>query len=573
VKFEEILGRLAEASDQELSDALAEIRTASGNYTGTSAENLAAIRSLADAAQQIIATQETRAGLAQEHAAALAQLSQLTEQPAAPATPETPEVPENPEVPEQPAAPAPEQTPETPETPEPPAVTAGAGRRLGGAGFVPGTPAAADPTVRLSGRVEPGVHATVNEFPADRRAARQEIAKQFALAAGRGRSDIGQGRVTLVTRRFEYPEERTIRRNDGFGNLDKIETVQSEVRSRNAEQNALVAAGICGPVAIDYDIPVVGETVTPVRDALVRFGADRGGITFRPPIDGVLQTGGIGVWTQANDEADPLVPKTCLEVDCPTPSTFEVEAIYHCLQFSNMSAQFDPEAMDAAIRAAEVFGARFAENRLLGQLIAGSKNTYSTRVLGAARDLFANLDKLIAYYRNVHRLTDNAALRFILPSWCQDLVRADITRQMVGDGLESIALASEMISDWFRRRNVNPTWHVDGIDPADITLPDPDVVVPAQYYTPLVTNTAIPGFPSAVSGILFEEGDWIYMDGGELNMGVVRDSTLNGLNRFQTFSEEFGNPVNRGIESIHVVLQLEPTGQSAATKDTNALND
>jgi hypothetical protein len=575
VKYKEILERLAEATDQELAAALAEIQAASGSYTGApTAESVAALRSLADAAQAITAQRETNAGLANEQAAALAQLSQLTEQPAEPETPEVPEQqpteqPAAPEVPEQPAAPAPEQTPAA----EPSAVTAGARRPLGGVGFGTQQPPAADVTLRLRGTVVPGPDATVRTFSTDRREAREEIARQFAAMAGRGRSDVGNGRVTLLTRRWEYPEERTLRRAGGFANLEKLDVAQDDVRSRNAQQNALVAAGICGPVTIDYDIPVIGDTDTPVRDALVPFGAERGGITFRPPIDGVLQTGGIGVWTPANDTADPLVPKTCFEVECPDPDTFYVDAIYQCLQFSNMSSQFDPENMDAAIRSAEVFGARFRENRLIGQLIAGSKNTFTTRVLGAARDMFANLDKLIAYYRNVHRLNSNAPLRFILPQWCLDMIRADITRQMVGDGLDSLGVADEVIMDWFRRRNINVTWHMDGIDPADLTVPEPDIVVPAQFYSPLVTGSEVPGFPDAVSGILFREGDWIYMDGGELNMGIVRDSTLNSLNRFQTFSEDFGNPVNRGIESLHVVMRLQPTGQSAATKDTNALVD
>lgn len=568
--FDEILGRLSEMSGQELSDALEAIRTESGELTGpATADSVARLSALADAAERITAEQATRQGLADQQGAALARLAELTEQ-----APTTEPPAEQPPAPEQAAE---TEQPEVPEQPtggqQPPAVTAGA-RPLGGAGFVPGAQGAPqDPTVRLRGRVLPGVHATVTRFSENRVTARAEIATEFARAAGRGRSDIGQGRVTLVTRTWEYPEERMIRRAGGFSNLDKIETAQADVRSRNAQQNALVAAGICGPVAIDYDIPVIGDTDTPVRDALVPFGAERGGITFRPPIDGVLQTGGIGVWTQANDEADPLVPKTCFEVECPTPNTFEVEAIYQCLQFSNMSAQFDPEAMDAAIRASEIYGARFRENRLIGQLLTGSKNTFTTRVLGATRDILVTLDKLVAYYRNVHRLNENAPLRFILPSWCRDLMRGDITRQMVGDGLDALAITDEQIADFFRRRNVNVTWHLDGIDPADLTVPEPDIVVPAQFYTPLVTGTEVPGWPSAVSGILFREGDWIYMDGGELNMGVVRDSTLNGLNRFQTFSEDFGNPVNRGIESLHVVMRVEPTGQSAATRDTNSIAD
>lgn len=399
----------------------------------------------------------------------------------------------------------------------------------------------------------------------------------------------GRERYPVVTVRSDFDDARMLRRGTtALANMELVETVVDEARARHARDNAketvtvrsgpsganaLTAAGLCAPLETLYDIRVIGDTDRPIRDALVRFGAERGGIQYRPAMDGVTQTGGIGVWTVANDEADPLVPKTCVEIACPGIVTAEIEAIYQCLTFSNMSTRFDPEAMDAVVRSQAIAHARFAENRLYGQLLAGSKDIFSTRVLGAVRDILATLDHMVAYYRNVHRLADETPLRWIAPLWALYLMRADMVRQMVGDGMQALAVTDAMIGSWLSERNINVTWHLDGIDPADLTVPEPDVVVPAQFYTVLADNAAVPGFPDAVSTLLFAEGDWLHLDGGTLDLGVVRDSTLNADNRFQTFSESFEFPAFRGIESIHLIIAAQPTGQSAATKDTNALVD
>lgn len=581
--YEGILDRLAEATDEELAAALQAIGTKAASFTGPpTAETAPQVKQLAEHAAQIKSQLDQNARVAAEYQASLEMIGQLTAQPEPEAAPEQPPAQE----PEQPKAPEPEQPkPDESKPEEPPAeepkdekpeggdtVTASARRPLGGAGLLTGRGAPTFQALELAAQVNGRSGLVLSKNPEE---AREQIANAFAAKAEERNP---YEKTTLVNVRWldSYKaSDRYVSRDDSAYKISrKFTALEDEVRSRTAQENALTAAGICGPVTPVYDIPVIGDTDRPVRDALAPIGADRGGITYRPAIDGVTQTGGIGNWTAANDETDPLPEKVCFEVDCPEPTTVEVEAIYHCLTFSNMSTRFDPEAMDAAVRSGDIAFARFAENKLLTQLVAGSKTLYTPRQLGASRDVFTSLDKILAYYRNVHRLNDNQPLRHIVPLWLRDLMRADIVRQMVGDGVDvTMGVADTMITDWFQRRNINLTFHLDGIDPADITTPDPDIVVPNQAYTTAAAGTEIPGFKNAVSTLLFREGDWKYLDGGELNLGMVRDSVLNANNRFQVFREEFGNPAHRGIESLHLVYQLEPTGQSAATRDTNAFVD
>lgn len=601
----DLLGRLADATAEELTQARADLRADAAAYEGQdpTPASVAAYNELLGYARQIAAELDSRRQAASAAPAQFAEMDQLTADP-----------PDDASVTDASADSAADDASALADTSadaggddtggtddnnaddgagagdtgdddtanEGEAVTASARRRIGSVNRQPAQAVTTLDKVTLTTTARGGV----SDFEPGATLTRQQAAEAFSnkARAVQGPGGGGYERHAVFTVRSTYPEGRMLRRNvTGWANIERVEAVVDAARSRNALLNlqeevqvqsasdgtgALTAAGLCAPLETLYDIRTVGDTDRPVRDSLVRFGADRGGIQYRPALEGVSQTGGIGVWTAANDAADPLVPKTCVEIDCPGILDAEVDAIYQCLTFSNMSTRFDPEWMESTIRAQAVAHARFAENRILAQLVAGSKTVYSARTLGASRDILYTLDRMVAYYRNVHRYNREVPFRWIAPAWALNLMRADITRQMVGDGLQSLAVTDAELLRWLAVRNINATFHLDGIDPADITLPDPDVPVPAQFYTLLVANSPVPDFPTALSTLLFAEGDWLWLDGGTLDFGVVRDSTLNAQNRFQTFSESFETVAFRGIESLHLVIPALPTGESAATADT-----
>lgn len=568
--FAEILGRLTEATEQELGQALAAVAAEAGTLGGqpVTAQTAQRTLELAQAAEAFQGERTRRREMAANQAAALASISELTAQPEQPTEP-APSEPAQPEQPQQPAEPEQPQAPEQPEQPQ--GVTAGAGRPVGGVqtsaeltGSRPTTaarPRLAHRTVGLpgSGLAEGGLD-------------RETIAEAFARKLN-DRAGAGGGRLDMLRVVSDFPQERMLRSDvSALANRVKVDAVTQEVRRTHATQALVAAGGLCAPMEPLYDIPVVGVDDRPVLGALATFGADRGGITFRPALDAVTQVGGIGKWTVANDSADPLVDKVCAEFNCPGVLTEQVEATYLCLEFSNMTSRFDPEWADSVLQAQRVAHARYAENDLLTKITAGSKPLYTTKLLGATRDILVTLDKVTAYYRNVHRL-GSVALRAILPLWARNLMRADLVRQMVGDGPEVLAVVDSMIDDWFARRNVNVTWHLDGINPADLATPEPDVVTAAQFYTLAAAQSLVPGFPDTVTMNLFPEGDWLLLDGGELNLGIVRDSVLNARNRYQLFSESFQQPVFRGVESLVIHMQVQPTGESAATTSTTAVAD
>lgn len=429
-------------------------------------------------------------------------------------------------------------------------------------------------TTRLQGGI-PGYE--VGQRPTTRRELAEAFAERYRTIA---RTNGPAEKIHVARMQSEYPEDRRLTATDALANTARIELA--------TQPQSLVAAaqsgGLCLPLEVIYDINVVGVTNRPVRDALTRFQVERGGIQYRLPFDALQMTSGLGVWGQDNDQSvqvapgnvvtftsgndsqgNPFGPKTCLVVDCPGVVEASIYSTYLCLEFANMTARFDTEWVDATNQAAQVAWARFAENQLLARLFAGSKITYGKQALGAVRDILATYDKVISYYRNRHRLDTTVPLHTIMPQWVIDMLRTDLARAMntTGDPQVQFAIAQASLETWFRTRNVNVTWHLDGL--AATSAPVNGVAVPQQFYNTLAAGQAVPGWPNAVDSLLYREGDWLFLDGGTLDLGLVRDSQLNMRNRYQTFTETFEGVAFNGLESLRVVLPLMPTGASSGT--------
>lgn len=414
-------------------------------------------------------------------------------------------------------------------------------------------------------------------FAAGTQLTRDDLAKALSERWAAIRNVGGNGKEYVARVNFEYPEERRLETGEAA-----FSTNRERIKGATSRDAITAAGGFCAPLENLYDINVIGITDRPVRDALTRFGVARGGIQYRPPMDALAMTDGLGVWTATDDAAvsnppDGTPEKTCAVIECPALEDAVVDAIYLCLQFPNFTARFDPEWVDANEEAALIAHARFAENRLLSKLLTGSKLLTAPKVVSATRDILVTIDKTVAYYRNRHRLDTMVPLRMILPRWVLDLIRADLARGM-GSAYdrEMLGIADAAIRTFFTNRGVNVTFHLDGLgvqDPVD----DPDVPdaddIPAQFYANAAAGTVVPGFIDKIDSVLYAEGDWLFLDGGTLDLGVVRDSSLNKINRYQTFVESWEGAAFNGIESLRLAMEVQPTGMVGGTMDLSALVD
>lgn len=364
---------------------------------------------------------------------------------------------------------------------------------------------------------------------------------------------------------FEYPEHRRLLSDNVSANLARIDS------AIGPEAQSLVAAagdagGLCAPLQTLYDIPTIGDVDRPVLNALTRFQTARGGIQYRQPFDALSMSQGIGTWTMDDDVAagaadyagDPA--KTCYEAVCPGVEDAVVYSTYLCLTFPNVSARFDREWVDATTRSAQVTWARYAENLLLAQMAAASKVVTAPTTVSAVRDVLVNLDQIAAWFRSRYRLNSSRMLRWIAPSWLREILRSDLTRGHTDD-LSALAIADAQIEAWFRARHVNVTWHLDGLTGASVS----GATIPNQFYGDLAAGDAIPPFIETVDGILYPEGEWLALDGGTLDLGLVRDSSLNARNRYQQFTETWEGTAFRGLESLRTVFEVRPTGASVGT--------
>lgn len=559
--FETILDRLAEATDAELGEALTAIGAAAQELRTAPAtdENVTRLEGLATARGQIQAEQTRRVELADRQAAALANFAEETpeEEEAEEAPTETEETPAEDD--------AEDETPEGEEETPAEGVTAGAKPRKR-VGSMSAKRTGNKPPAKKAGRVvtTARVQGNIPGFEAGQQIDRVQLATAMSERFNTLNRTSADGRYHVARIQSEFPAERTLTKDSWAVNTERIEAATG--------QEALVAAGgLCAPLETDYAIANVGVTARPIRDALTRFGVERGGIQWRAPFDALSMSSGLGVWTLDDDEAvgvveDPDVPdptKSCFVVECPGLNEATIYSTYLCLEFPNITTRFDREWTDATNRAADVAHARFAENQLLQRLLAGSKHLTAAKAVSAVRDVLVNLDKTIAYYRSKHRLDSMVPLRMILPAWVKELFRADLTRGFAGD-LDALAVADTTITSWFRARGVNITFHLDGLAANNTVTPN----IPAQVYANVTANSAIPGFIDRIDAVLFVEGEWLYLDGGILDLGLVRDSTLNAKNRYRTFMETFEGVAFKGVETLRLNMEVQPTGSTAGTIST-----
>ena len=406
------------------------------------------------------------------------------------------------------------------------------------------------------------------QAPADRRPKAQEIeAATVAITAGAdipgysAGQDINKDDVSKAfIKRLD-----TMRRVSGGGDgeqftvasfstqYDAERTLSTDPSENASKIQSLVAAGGYGGVQVgpNYDIFDLGATsARPVRDALPRFAADRGSVRYIVPPSLADYTGAVGVWTQTLD-TDGTSTKNVLVVDGATERSAELYAVTLQLQIGNLMARALPELVDRHNELALVQHSRIAELELLSRMRTSPITTAVTagKVLGVARDFLVQMRKAAAGYRARHRIEVDRRLKAILPEWVVQAIAADLAMQMPGD--DTLSVGINVIEGYLAALNVDVT-----------TSPDQSTWGAAQ------AAGALNDFPGTFEWFLYAEGSFIFLDGGTLDLGVVRDSTLVGTNDYRMFVESFEGLGAPGVEALAITSTFEVTGEAAALTDT-----
>lgn len=398
---------------------------------------------------------------------------------------------------------------------------------------------------------------------------------------------------------------------DPVANQRRLETVRTALTA---------AGGLCAPTDGYYEQLVIAEAARPVRDALPNLGATRGGIRFNPPPKLTQITQGVGLVTAAFDASGQTfadgattngsvtvtsataaftsadvgrtivgagIPlgativgvtnattvsisspatatatgvsitigrgsKATFDVACPSIVEVTVQAIYTSMQFSNFAARSFPEQVEAWVELGAALHARVAEAALLDTIAANSTATTSAGLVGGGREVLARLGQAATGYRSRNRMAVDAPLTVLVPAWLHGMIRADFTRTFSDDG-NLIGLADAQIAAWFAVRHLVPSWYLD-------SKTGGNQIIAAQ------STGVLNQFPATALAYVFAPGTFVVLDGGTLDLGVVRDSTLNTINRFRVFNESFEAAAFVGVESLEVSMTLCADGTYGAAK-------
>ena len=241
--------------------------------------------------------------------------------------------------------------------------------------------------------------------------------------------------------------------------------------------------------------------------------------------------------------------KPCLHITCPSVTEVHVSAVSACLEFGNLTARAYPQQVTSALSLVMAQHARIAENQLLSTIGAGSMQVTAGAVLGVARDIVPVVTKAAAYLRNHNRMAPETKLRVLLPAWIIDAAVADL---VFGSGYEAefYSMARSMFTDALASAGVNVSYYWDSGTGQGQLLNGGAAQGPGPLFA----------FPTTAVMYLFSEGSWLFLDGGTLDLGVVRDSILNSQNAYRWFAESFESAAFVGLESLAITATIAVNG-------------
>lgn len=370
---------------------------------------------------------------------------------------------------------------------------------------------------------------------------RTGLAKAMKITATRrgkpSKSASGvEERILVASAQFSYPEDRTLVPGDYEVNADRIAAVMPDYipglngRFGRANPQALVASGgLCAPLEPIYRMPNFASQARPVRDALPSFRADRGGVNVPTATYIADITTAITTIEESEDAlGGTFATKSCQDMTCPAYTETAVTIISHCREYGNLNAMAWPEKIAHENDLTMAAHARTAEAYLLARIKAESLAT-TVAALGSQINAFASVvDALVRAAASIRynlRMAPGARFRALAPQWLGDLLASDNAQWQFNGQRAQAALTREL-----EQYGISISYYLDDVGSGT-----------SQGFAAEVAASALDDFPDDVQIALYPEGAFIHVDSGSLELGLVRDSTLNSTNDFQIFGESFEN--------------------------------
>lgn len=340
-------------------------------------------------------------------------------------------------------------------------------------------------------------------------------------------------------------------------NIDSTVEDVSRVLTAAASPEVLIAAGgWCAPSEISYDFFNIA-CIDGLLD-LPTIGINRGGLRFPTSAsfgDISALTGIVWTWNETMDVAAATGTgqsgtKPCVRVPCPGYNEERLECTGVCVTVGNLTSDAFPELIANHLRLVEAIQAHYINNRIILDVVAnstavtdGGASTQSTTagILNAASLQATD-------YREKYAMCRNDVMEAVFPSWMLNNVREDLAKRMgVSD---MMAISNQTIAAWFDARDIRTQWVADW----------------------QVRSTGLPGaataataWPTSAQFLTYAPGTFVRGNGMTLDLGVVRDSTLNATNDYTAaWMEECYLVAKIGHESRVVTVDVCANGTVGA---------
>lgn len=343
--------------------------------------------------------------------------------------------------------------------------------------------------------------------------------------------------------------------------LDENATVKDMQRVLEAATDVDVltaAGGWCAPSEISYDFfnIVCEDGMWDVPTV----GLNRGGTQYPvSPSFGDLagQEGIVWTWTEQDDidavDSSSIV-KPCVRLACPDFINRRKDCDGFCVTAGNLVDYAYPELVANWLRLVMAIRAHATNARLLDIAINGGGSGDdigpATPVdhtgLGGniTAKLLTSIELAVTDYREKYAMCDDAILEGVFPRWAQMVIRADLANR---DGIDVFSVTDGMIADWFDIRDIRAQFVGDW------------QVRSAGYPGGADPLTSL---PDELDYLLYPAGTYVRGNGMTLDLGVVRDSTLNETNdHTAAWAEECYALLKPGHESRLVTVDICAAGE------------
>lgn len=350
----------------------------------------------------------------------------------------------------------------------------------------------------------------------------------------------------------ELPSDLVATRMNFQEVLDRVVDQSRLVNPTTGETGLIAAGGWCAPAPQEYDVCILAG-LDGLLD-LPTMGMPRGSLSyFRHLALSAVTTqlaAGFDCYTPAELEAEPPLVKPCVEIDCPTPVTAELDACSLCIRAGLLQMKAFPEYVAAWMDLAMIAYARFLNARKINELVAAITADSGAPVVipatfGAIQAVLNAIRLAAIDLRAFHGMTENRVLEVVLPYWVHELLAVDKSRRQFN---------SE-----------------DAYTLADFRSDLADLNVRVQFVKDWVGQdggfgSAVPAttWPASVNFLIYPAGAYVEAREEIINVSTLQDTALLTTNRVQLLFVEHATKVIAACGTgRQYTVEICPSGATA----------